>query len=126
MMFTTMNTVKVPSHNSKICQFLHLIPGVTAVHLDFPSAQLLVHKIPTWYALADIGRELTTFNTELALAQQPRWLTSDEKRATKKACTIVITATSRKAQDFAHQSGLSAFSSSYQLERLLRFNQSTP
>jgi hypothetical protein len=72
LMFTTMDTVKVTSLNSKISQFLHLIPGVTTVHLAFPSAQLLVHGIPTSYALADIGRELTTFDTGLALAQQPR------------------------------------------------------
>jgi hypothetical protein len=125
LMFTTMDTVKATSLNSKISQFLHLIPGVTTVHLDSPSAQLLVHGIPTSYPLADIGRELTTFNTGLALAQQPRWLTSDEKRVGKKASTIVITATGPKAQDFAQQSRLSAFSSTYRLERRLRFNQST-
>jgi hypothetical protein len=83
-----------------------------------------VHGIPTSYALANIGRELTTFNTGLALAQQPRWLTSDENSAGKKASTMVITATGPKAQDFAQQSRLSAFSSTYQMERSLRFNQS--
>jgi hypothetical protein len=71
-MFTTMHMVRVTSLNRKISQFPHLIPGVTAVHLDSLSAQLLVHGIPTSYALANIGRELTTFNTGLALAQQPR------------------------------------------------------
>jgi hypothetical protein len=125
LMFITMDTVKATSLNSKISQILNLIPGVTNVHLDSRSAQLLVHAIPTSYALADIGRELTTFNTGLALAQLPRWLTSDEKRAGKKASTIVITATSPKALDFAQQSHLSAFSCTYQLERRLRFNQST-
>jgi hypothetical protein len=113
LMFTTMDTVKVTSLNSKISQFLHLIPGVTSVHLDSSSAQLLVHGIPTAYALADIGSELTTFNTRLALAQQPRWLSSAEKRAGKKASTIVITTTSPKVQDFAEQSRLSAISSTY-------------
>jgi hypothetical protein len=123
--FTTMDTVKATSLNSKISQFLHLFPGVTTVHLDSPSAKLLVHGISTSYALADIGRELTTFNTGLALGQQPRWLTSDEERASKRASTIVINATGSKAQDFAQQSRLSDFSSTYRLERLLRFNQST-
>jgi hypothetical protein len=125
LMFTTMDTVKATSLNSKISQFLHLIPGVTTVHLDSPSAQLLVHGIPTSYSLADIGRELTTFNTGLALAQQPRWLTTDEKRKGKSASTIVITATGPKAQDFAQLPRLSAFSTTYRLERRLRFNQST-
>jgi hypothetical protein len=76
-MFTTMETVKATSLNSKFSQSLHLIPGATTVHLDSLSAQLLVHGIPSSYSLADIGRELTTFNTGLALTQQPRWLTSD-------------------------------------------------
>jgi hypothetical protein len=78
MIFTTMERVKATSLNSKISQFLHLMPGGTTVHLDSASAQLLVHGIPTFYALADIGRELTTFNTGLALAQQPRGITIDE------------------------------------------------
>jgi hypothetical protein len=56
LMFTTMNMVKATSLNSKICQFLHLIPSVTTVYSDSPSAQLLVHGIPTSYALADIGK----------------------------------------------------------------------
>jgi hypothetical protein len=54
LMFTTMDAVKATSRNSKISQFRHLISGVTKVHLDSPSAQLLVHGIPTSYALADI------------------------------------------------------------------------
>jgi hypothetical protein len=124
-MFTIMDTVKATSLNSMISQFHHLIPGVTTAHLNFPSAQLHVHGIPTSYALADISRELTTFNTGLALAQQPRRLTSDQKHAGKKASTIVITATGPKAQDFAQQSHLSAFSCTYRLERRLRFKQST-
>jgi hypothetical protein len=62
-MFTPMDTVKATLLNSKIFQFLHLIPGITEVHLDSPSAQLLVQGMPTSCALADIGRELTTFNT---------------------------------------------------------------
>jgi hypothetical protein len=125
LMFTTMYTVKVTLLNSKMSQFLHLIPGVTTVHLDSSSAKLHVHGIPTSYALADIGRKLTTFNTGLAIAQQPWWLTSDEKRASKKASTIVITTTGPKEKDFGQQSHLSAFSSTYQLERHLCFIQST-
>jgi hypothetical protein len=59
--------------------------------------------MPTSYALADICRKLTIFNTGLVLAQQPRWLTPDEKRAGKKASTIVITTTGPKLQAFALQ-----------------------
>src|SRR5205807_5151655 len=47
----TMDTVNATSLNSKISQFLHLIPGTTTVQLDSPSAQLLVHGIPTSYSL---------------------------------------------------------------------------
>jgi hypothetical protein len=124
-MFTTLHTVKATSLNSKISQFLQLIPDVTTVHLDSPSAQLLVHGIPTSHSLTNIGSELTTFNTGLALAQQPRWHTTDEKRKGKSASTIVITATGPKAQDFAQLPCVSAFSTTYRLERRLRFNQST-
>jgi hypothetical protein len=42
LMFTTINTVKATSLNSKISQLLHLICRVNTVHLDFPSAQLFV------------------------------------------------------------------------------------
>jgi hypothetical protein len=125
LMFTTMDTVKATSLNSKISEFLHLIPGVTSVHQYTPSAQLLVQGIPTSYALGNIGWELTTFVTGLALAQQPRWHTSDEKCAGKEASTILITPSGPKAQDFAQQSLLPAFSSTYRLERRLRFNQLT-
>ena len=97
----------------------------TTVHLDTPSAQLLVHGIPTSYTLADIGKELTTFNTGLALAQEPRWLSTAERRVGKKSSTVVITVTGPKAQDFAQQSRLSAFTSTYRVERRLRFNQYT-
>jgi hypothetical protein len=123
--FTTMDTVKATSLNSKISQFLHLIPGTATVRLDTPSAQLLVHGIPTSHSLQDIGRELTTFNTGLVLAEQPRWLTSDEKRQDKKASTVVITTTGSKAQDIAQLTRLSAFSTTFRTERRLRFNQYT-
>jgi hypothetical protein len=71
LMFTTMDTWKATTLNSTISQFCHLIPGVTTVHLDSPAAQILVHRKPTIYELADIHRELTTFSTGLALVQQP-------------------------------------------------------
>ncbi|RPA89125.1 hypothetical protein L873DRAFT_1723235 [Choiromyces venosus 120613-1] len=44
--------------------------------------------------------ELTTFNSGLALTQQPRWLTSDESRTGKSASSIVITITGPKAPLF--------------------------
>jgi hypothetical protein len=72
LMFTKMDTVKATSLNSKISQFLHHIPDITTIDLDSPFAKLLVNGIPTSYSLTDIGRELTTFNTGLVLAQQPR------------------------------------------------------
>jgi hypothetical protein len=125
LLITTMDTVKATSLNSKISQFLHLIPGTTTVQLDSPSAQLLVHGIPTSYSLADIGKELTTYNTGLALAQEPRWLSTEERRAGKKASTVVITTTGPKAQDFALLPRLSAFSSTFRLERRLRFGPNT-
>jgi hypothetical protein len=125
LMFTTIDTVKATSLNSMISQFLHLIPGVTIVHLDSPCSQLRVQGIPTSYSLTNIGRELTTFNTGLALTQQPRWLTTDEKREGKFASTIVITTTGPKVQDFAQLPHLSAVSTTYCLERRLRFNKST-
>jgi hypothetical protein len=113
LMVTTMDRVKTTLLNSKMSQFLDLIPGITTVYLDAPSVQLLVHRMPTSNAHADIGRQLTTFNTGLPLAQQPRRITSDEKCAGKKASTIVITSMGPKAQDFTQQSPISAFSSTY-------------
>jgi hypothetical protein len=125
LLITTMDTVKATSLNSKISQFLHLIPGTTTSHLDAPSAQLLVHNIPTSYSLADIGREISTFNTGLVLAEQPRWLRTPEMRQGKLASTVVISITGPRAQDFAEQPRLCAFSTTYRLERRLRFNKST-
>src|SRR5205085_12603199 len=102
-----------------------LIPGTTTVQLDSPSAQLLVHGFPTSYSLADIGKELTTYNTGLALAQPPRWLRPEEQRVGKKASTVIITTTGPKVQDFALQARLSAFSSTFRLERRLRLRPNT-
>ena len=121
----TMETVKASSLSSKVSQFLHLIPGTTTVQLDNPTTQLLVHGIPTSHTLADIGRELTTYNSGLALALPPRWLTPDDRRASKAASAVVITVTGPKAQEFASASRLSAFSTTFKLERHLRFNQFT-
>jgi hypothetical protein len=117
-----MDTVKAILLNSKISEFLHLILGITTVYPDSPFVQLLEHNIPTSSFIADIGRELTTFNSRLALAQQPRWLTTDEKRKGKSPSMIVITTTGPEAQDFAQLPYLSALSTTYQLERLLHFN----
>ncbi|RPB04545.1 hypothetical protein L873DRAFT_1786326 [Choiromyces venosus 120613-1] len=97
---TTMESVKVTSLNSKASAFLHLITGATTVHLDTPTTQLLVHGLPTSHSLATIATELTTFNSGLALTQQPRWLTSDESHASKSASSIVITITGPKAPLF--------------------------
>ena len=117
--------MKATSLNSKISQFLHLVPGTTTVQLDSPSAQLLVPGIPTSYSLADIGKELTTFNTGLVLAHLPRWLRPDEQRVGNKASTVVITTAGPKAQDFAILPRLSAFSATFRLERRLRFGPYT-
>ena len=121
----TMETVKASSLSSKVSQFLHLIPGTTTVQLDNPTAQLLVHGIPTSHTLADIGRELTTYNSGLALVLPPRWLTPDDGCASKAASAVVITITGPKAQEFASASRLSAFSTTFKLERHLRFNHFT-
>ena len=119
LLFTTMEIVRATSPNSKISQFLHLIPGTTTVHLDSPIAQLLVHGIPTSHSLADIGKELTTFDTGLALAQQPRRLLPEQQRAGKLASTVVIQFTGPKEQDFAALSRLFAFSTTFRLEHRL-------
>src|ERR1700709_1481721 len=106
----TMETVKATALNSKASTFLHLIPGTSSVHLDMPTTQLIVHGIPTSHALLNIGEELTTFNTGLILTQDPRWLTSNERREGKSASSIVISITGPKAQDIAKRPRLSAFS----------------
>src|SRR5437588_6110146 len=120
-----MEAVKASSLSSKGSQFLHLIPGTTMVQLDNPTAQLLVHGIPTSHTLADIGRELTTYNPGIALALPPRWITSDDHRTSKASFAVVITVTGPKAQEFANASHLSAFSTTFKLERHLHFNQFT-
>ncbi|RPA90278.1 hypothetical protein L873DRAFT_1795584 [Choiromyces venosus 120613-1] len=80
--------------------FLHLILGATIIHLDMPATQLLIHGLPTSHSLTTIATKFTTFNSGLALTQQPRWLTSDESRASKSASSIVITITGPKAPLF--------------------------
>ena len=121
----TTDTVRAFSLSSRVSQFLHLIPGTTSVLLDDPTAQLLVHGIPTTHSLNTIAREITTFNSGLAHSQRPRWLTPDDRRANKRVSTVVITITGPKAQDFASATRLSAFSTTFKLERHLRFNQYT-
>src|ERR1700709_485182 len=121
----TMETIKATALNSRASTFLHLIPGTSSVHLDTPTTQLIVHGIPTSHALLNIGEELTTFNTCLILSQEPRWLTSNERREGKSASSIVISITGPKAQDIAKRPRLSAFSTTFRLERRLRFNHLT-
>ena len=106
----TMDTVRASSLTSRVSQFSPLIPGTTSVLLDDPTAQLLVHGIPTTHSLDTIAREITTFNSGRALSQRPRWLTSDDRRANKRMSTVVITIMGPKAQDFASATRLSAFS----------------
>jgi hypothetical protein len=81
-----------------------------------------VHGIPTSSSLADISKELTTYNTGLALAEQPIWLTTDDKRAGKSASTVTIIVTGPKVQDFASKYWLCTFSKTYRVERRLKFN----
>src|SRR6266849_1785758 len=115
----------LPPGKGRGSTFLHLIPGTSSVHLDTPTTQLIVHGIPTSHALLTIGEELSTFNTGLILSQEPRWLTSNERREGKCASSIVISITGSKAPDIAKRPRLSAFSTTYRLERRLRFNHLT-
>src|SRR5712691_7663124 len=101
-----MDSVKATSLNTKAAQFLHLIPGTTTIQLDSPSANLLVHGIPT----------------SSSLAEQPRWLTTEERRVGKTASSVTIIATGPKAQDFASKSPLCAFSKAFRVEHRLMFN----
>jgi hypothetical protein len=121
----TMDMIKATALNSRASTFLHLIPGTSSVHLDTPMTQLIVHGIPTSQALLTIGEELTTYNSGLILSQEPRWLTSNDRREGKSASSIVISITGPKAQDIAKKSRLAAFSSTFRLERRLRFNHLT-
>ena len=121
---TTMESVKATFLNSKVGAFLHLIPGTTSVQLDTPMTQLLVHGIPTTYAMATVATELTTYNAGLALAGQPRWLTTEESRAGKSASLIVIAITGPRASTFVGKH-LAAFLTTYRTERHLRFNSLT-
>ena len=118
----TMETVKAASLSNKVSSFLHLIPGTTTVRLDFPTVQILVHGLPTDRSLPDIAQELTTFNTGLALSRPPRWLTPDDRRASKRISTVVLTLTSSRARDVASRTRLAAFSATFKVEHHLRFN----
>ena len=105
----TMETVKAASLSNKVSSFLHLIPGTTTVRLDFPTVQILVHGIPTDRPLPDIAQELTTFNTGLALSRPPRWLTPDDRRASKRICTVVLTPTGSRARDVRRRASVNVF-----------------
>ena len=121
----TMDTVRASSLSRRVSQLLHIIPGTPSVLLDDLTAQLLVHGIPTTHSLDTIAREITTFNSGLALSQKPIWHTPDDRRTNKRVSTVVITITGPKEQDFASATRLSAFSTTFKLERHLRFNQYT-
>ena len=121
----TMETVKAASLSNKVSSFLHLIPGTTTVRLDFPTVQILVHGLPTDHSLPDIAQELTTFNTGLALSRSPRWLTPDDRRASKRISTVVLTLTGSRARDVASRTRLAAFSATFKVEHHLRFNRYT-
>ena len=97
----------------------------TTVQQDSPSAQILVHGIPTSYSLANIDKGLTTFNTGLVLAHPPRWLRPDQQRVGKKASSVVITTAGPKAKNLALLPRLSAFSATFRLECRLRFGPHT-
>jgi len=118
---TTMESIKASSLDSMVGSFLHLIPGTVIILLDTPVSHVLVHGIPTSKSLVEIAIELTTFNPQLSLTGQPRWLTTDEARAGKSASTDLITITGPRASDYAGKR-LAAFSSTYRTECRLRFN----
>ena len=105
-----METVKAASLSNKVSSFRHLIPGTTTVRLDFPTVQILVHGLPTDRSLPDIAQELTIFNTGLALSRPPRWLTPDDRRASKRISTVVLTLTGSRAHDIASRNRLAAIS----------------
>jgi hypothetical protein len=84
-----------------------------------------VHGLPTTASLAEIGRELSTYNSGLALSEPPRWLTTDTIRAGKSASSVTIIATGPRAQEFASLPRLCAFSRSFRIERRLRFSAHT-
>ena len=118
----TMETVKAASLSNKVSSFLHLIPGTTTVRLDIPTVQILVHGLPTDRSLPDIAQELTTLNTGLALTHPPHWLTPDDRSASKRISTVVLTLTGSGVQDVASCSRLAAFSATFKIEQYLRFN----
>ena len=121
----TMETVKAASLSNKVFSFLHLIPGTTTVRLDFPTVQILVLGMPTDRSLADIAQELTTFNTGLALSRLPRWLLPDDRRASKRISSVVLSLTGTRARDVASRSRLAAFSATFKVKHHLRFNRYT-
>ena len=121
----TMETVKAASLSSKVSSFLHLIPGTTTVRLDFPTVQIVVHGLPTDRSRPDIAQELTTFNIGLALSRPPRWLTPDDRRASKRISTVVLTPTGSRARDVASRNRLAAFYLTFKVVHHLRFNRYT-
>lgn len=121
---TTMESTKVTLLNSRVGSFLHLIPETVSVHLDTPVTHLLVYGIPTSYSIDEVATKLTTCNSGLALAGQPRCLTTEESHVGKSASTVVIAMRGPGAPDLVGRC-LAAFSSTYRTERRLRFNSQT-
>ena len=121
----TMDTVKAASLNSKVPSFLHLIPGTTSVRVDFPTVQMLVHGLPTDCPLPEIAQELTTFNTGLAISRPPCWLIPEDRRASKRISTVVLSLAGSKARDVSSRSRLATFSATFKVEHHLRFNRFT-
>jgi len=119
-----MESTKATLLNSKVGSFLHLIPGTVSIHLDTPVTHLLMHGIPTSYSMDTVPTELTTCNSGLALAGQPRWLTTEESCFGKSTLTVVVVMTGPRDLNFIGRH-LAVFSSTYRAERHLRFNSQT-
>ena len=113
----TMDTVKAASLSNKISSFLQLIRGTTIVRLDFPTMQILVHGNPTDRPLPNIVKKLTTFNTGLALSCLPHWLLPEDRCASKRISTVVLSLTGTRARDIASCSRCNDHSS-YRVDRV--------
>jgi hypothetical protein len=86
---------------------------------------MVVHGVPTDISLELLQQELTTYNPDLVMASQPRWLTKTDQRKEKKASSVVIALSGNKAQDIASRPGPFAFSATLSPERKLRFEPTT-
>ena len=121
----TMETVKAALLINKGFSFLNLISGTTTVCMEFPTVQIVVHGLPTDRFLPDIAQELTTFNTGLALSRPPCWLTPDDRWASKRISTVVLSVTGSRAREVASRNRLVTFSATFKVEHHLPFNRYT-